>query len=126
MSDNVSREALFQAQVAEASGFYKLIVSISSAFLGGSLVFLDKISMHPSSGSMYLLLIGWILLIITIAFICIVRARNLESAHQVLENNIPKAREIDSQKRVFTTISIITFILGILLIMLFGYVNISV
>lgn len=40
---DVSRECIFNIYAAEAQGFYKLVITIASSFLGGSLIFVEKI-----------------------------------------------------------------------------------
>ncbi len=123
--ESISRDAIFQSQTREAADFYKLIVTVSSSFLGGSLVFLDKIAPEPVKYSVYILAVGWFLLIASIVLIGFIRSKNLESAHHVLENEISEARVIDSKKRTATKITLLLLSCGILFIMIFGLINIG-
>lgn len=121
----VSREVLFNSIVKEAGDFYNLILGISSAFLGGSLFFIEKIAPNPQGYSLVLLYAGYVLLILTIALSAYVRWKNLESGKKALESKYDEANAIDCQKEKCCKFMLWFFVLGITLVSLFGMVSLT-
>ncbi|MHC4662847.1 MAG: hypothetical protein ACYS8W_14285 [Planctomycetota bacterium] len=125
--DNVSREAIFSAIVAEAGGFYKIITTIGGGFLGGSLVFMEKIAPHPAKWTLWhFLLPAWILILASGAIVVFVRRKNLESGRLALEGKFDDAIKIDRQTSRLSTIVTFVLIIGVLLLMLFGFANLVI
>ena len=64
-----------ESVVAEAVAFYRLMVTTSTVFLGGTLVFWEKVAPKPTQETLVMLGAGWLFLIATIVRI------NLDVAH---------------------------------------------
>ncbi|TET39224.1 MAG: hypothetical protein E3J72_00855 [Planctomycetota bacterium] len=125
-NDNVSREALFAAIVSEAAGFYKIITITGSSFLGGSLLFMEKIAPNPKMWTLwYFLLPSWLFIIASIGIVIYVRRKNIESGRLALEGKYDEATEIDRQTAFWSTTSMIALLVGMLLLLLFGLINIA-
>ncbi len=108
----------------EAAGFYKLVTTIAVGFLGGSLIFMEKIASTLSVCSLIFLGLGWILLIVSIFFVGWVRRLNLKSGKFILDGKDKEAKEIDNKSDIYSTISIAFLGGGIFFIMVFGFINI--
>ncbi len=63
MSDSneqtISLEALYDTMSKEADGLYKQMITICTAFLGGTLVFFEKLFVSKAGWSIYFLFGGW-------------------------------------------------------------------
>ena len=51
----VSSDKLAEVIAGEAEGFYHTVVTVATAFLGGSLFFLERIVPRPAGGPLVLL-----------------------------------------------------------------------
>lgn len=87
--------AILQSLTTEAGGFYGLIVTVASSFLGGSLLFLEKFALNRSLWTLALLILAWLALVAAIGCIARLRYHNLKSAKLALENRFPEASKID-------------------------------
>jgi len=123
--DSVSRDALFTVIAAEAAGYYRTITTVASAFLGGSLLFLDKLASRPSTLSLFVLGGAWICLIASIACTAWVRRKNLDSGWKALEQRFEDAQGIDKKTRGWSTVGIVSLIFGMCLLMIFGMMNVE-
>ena len=128
MSENnepksVSRELMFSSIVSEAAGYYKIITVTASSFLGGSMIFLEKIARNPICFSVWILAFGWIMLIASIGLVGWVRSGNLKSGWQALEGKFSEAKIIDEQTRWGSEAALICLVLGMLALAFFGFVN---
>ncbi len=119
----VSKDTILTVLATEAGGFYNLVITIASSFLGGSLLFIEKIALIPSNSSLYLLGLGWLALIGSIVAISFVRRLNLDSGWKALEEKFDEAKVIDAKTRKLSTGAIVLFSIGLFLIMLFGIIN---
>ena len=81
----ITRREVFSTIVAESSAVYKLIVTVASSFLGGTLLFLERIAPHPLGWSLVILGLGWLALIVSIIIVVYVRMYNIRSGQFVLE-----------------------------------------
>ena len=122
--DAVSKEQVFLSVASEAAGYYKLIVTVASSFLGGSLLFLERIAPRPSQFSLVVLAAGWASLIASIGLVAWIRAKNLESGALVLAGDYDRAKTIDSTKMFLSNWATVLLCLGMLLIMLCGLLNV--
>jgi hypothetical protein len=122
--EHVSKDAVFSSIVSEAACFYKMIVAVASSFLGGSLIFMEKIAPDPSTFSLVVLGIGWLALMASIALVATVRRLNLESGWRAMGGNYDEARRIDKKTRSRSKWSTRLLILGMSAIMVFGVLNI--
>lgn len=121
--DIVSREKIFEYVVKEAGEFYKLMVTVMIAFLGGTLLFVEKVCALQVGWSLWVLFGGWASLLISIGCIMWVRMKNVKSGDLALQEEYEKSSELDHKKECITKVSFGCFILGISLIMLFGGIN---
>ena len=126
MGDNeaVSKDATFAGIVAEAGGFYKSVLTVASSFLGGSLVFMQRIAPNPSTVSLIVLGIGWVLLVACVAVVVFVRRLNLDSGRQALRSEYAAAEKIDQKTRGLSNWATWLLIGGIFMVMLFGMMNV--
>lgn len=119
----VTSDVVFQAIVDQALAFYKLIVTVASTFLGGTLVFIEKIAPNPTRCSLWLLGAGWLLLIATILCVAIVHRLNLQSGKHVMAGRNDLAEPIDVKSRFLSTLTSVLLSAGLLAIVIFGMVN---
>ena len=124
-SGSVSKDELARSVVSEAQGLHKQMLGISSAFLGGSILFLEKIAPNPEYWTLVMLIVGWLSLISSMALSIVVRLNNIESGRRALEGKYDKASELDRKKECWTKWAVGLLIAGILLIAVFGAVNIA-
>jgi H+/Cl- antiporter ClcA len=87
--------AILQSLTAEAGGFYGLIVTVASSFLGGSLLFLEKFALNPTRWTLVLLILAWLALVAAIGCIARLRYHYLKSAKLALEDRFGDASKID-------------------------------
>jgi len=121
--EKVSKDTLFQSIVKEAGEFYNLILTVSSAFLGGTLIFLEKIAPNPVQCSLWVLYLGWVSLIGSIAISAYVRLKNLESGRLALEERYEDAQQLDRKKEWLSSLMTILMVAGVALITIFGIIN---
>src|SRR6266516_2684474 len=117
-SERVSKEDVFKSIVSSAVEFYKLIITVASAFLGGSLIFIEKLapSQMLTKGSVRILGSGWLFLILAIIAVGVVQRYNLRSGQLVMDGQVEKSRKIDSWTSRGTTLAIFSLALGIFFI----------
>ncbi|MDH4158350.1 MAG: hypothetical protein OEW00_13855, partial [candidate division Zixibacteria bacterium] len=121
--ERVSIDRVWQTIANEASGFYKLVVTVASSFLGGTLIFLQTISGSPSRTSLVLLFTGWALLIGSIVLVINVRRLNLDSGHNWLKEDYDRCKAIDRKSRLCSQFAAIALAFGLAFVMAFGGVN---
>jgi hypothetical protein len=121
---SISRETIFTVLANDADGYYKLVLTVASAFLGGSLLFLEKIVPHPTRLSLVLMTLGWLSLVASIAAITSVRQRNLRSGFLALEGKVDEARKLDVAKDRHSGWAAWLLIVGMSFIVLAGAVGI--
>ncbi len=122
----ISREAIFKVLAADADGYYKLVLTLASSFLGGSLLFLEKIMPKPTWLSLLFVSLGWGSLIASVALVTSIRAWNLRSGFFALEGKVEEARKLDVKKDRHTTCASNLLIAGMIFIMLAGAVSLWV
>jgi hypothetical protein len=122
-TERVSKEDVFKAIVTSAAEFYKFAITVASAFLGGSLIFVQNIAAAKTltRGSLWFLGSGWALLIASIFLIGLVQRGNLKSGQYVMDGHLEKSRRLDQWTSTGTTLAMLCLALGILLVMLFGF-----
>ena len=123
--NKVSQEKLFETIVTEASGFYRSVLTVATAFLGGTLVFLKQMAPSPSPLSQAALGLGWFALIASVGCVIWVRRLNLDSGRHVLEGDIEAARRLDRRTRTLSNWAAGLLVAGMILLMLFGFLNLS-
>jgi len=124
---------LYATMAQEAAGLYKQMITISTAFLGGSLAFFDKFfTTGKASCSIWLLFSAWVALIYPVFILSWVRWQNVESHRHMLEylknessdGNYKKAAEIAAKGRKWTKSAIISLALALALLAIFALVNV--
>ena len=91
----VPKSAVLQSITAEANGFYGVVVTVASTFLGGSLLFLEKFAPARNAWSIVVMAIGWISLVASIGCIARIRFMNLRSGKLALLDRFDEAERID-------------------------------
>ena len=117
IEDQVSRKALFTAIVSEATGFYKIVTVIASSFLGGSLLFMEKIAVKPKPWTLVILAGGWLLLMASIGLIAWIRCLNLDAGQMALEGKYDEASVVDRKKRRLSIAALVALMAGMTAIM---------
>jgi hypothetical protein len=122
-TEQIPREVVFSTAATEAAGFYKFIITVASSFLGGTLLFLERVVPHPTSLGVALLGLGWLFLIASIAAVAWIRRLNLESAQRALAGKYNDARKFDRQGRRFSVAATLCLAGGMLLVAACGLVS---
>ena len=121
----VSKTAIFQSITTEAGGFYTTVTTVASAFLGASLLFIDKFISGGSTPSLVLLGLSWISLVASLGCISYVRYLNLESGRLALEDNFKGAGVVDLRSRKVLTASLVCLIVGMTALVFVGLANVN-
>jgi len=130
--DKFLTRQLYTSMVKEADGFYKQMITISTALLGGSLAFFNYFfTSNKVFHSKWLLLLAWFFLIYQITILSWIRWQNVESHRHALEYlknksedyNYEKASKIAKRGRFFTKTAIISLMFTFLLFAIFVYIN---
>lgn len=127
----VSFERLYSTMAEEADGFYKQMITICTAFLGGSLVFSEKLFVSDARWSLVLLFVAWLALTYPLAVLVWVRWQNVEAHRHALKyltthdvNEYQQAQSIPIKGRKWTTSAIILMVFGLFLIASFTAISI--
>lgn len=121
----VSKECIFTTIASEAAGLYNLLITVSTGMFAGTLLFLERIAPSPTRVSLWLLALGWLMLLLCTLACAWVRWKNLESGRLALEGKFEDARKVDKPNRMLTKFSIISLGLGIAFIGVFALMNIG-
>jgi len=131
--DRPSTADILKITASEAAGFYKLIVTVASSFLGGSLVYFDKVVRFQTKSFLWFLYAGWLALVISICAIIWTRRLNLKACSFVMkgsEEDHIEAQKFDNKAMNWSTASTFLLALGMCLLMCFGafsiYQNIKI
>ncbi len=119
----VPKSAILQSLSAEANGFYGVIVTVASTFLGGSLLFLEKFTPAKSDWSIVVISVGWISLVASIGCIARVRFMNLRSGKLALTDQYDEAKEIDRHTDMLSNWSQWLLIAGMSALVIVGMLN---
>lgn len=122
--NEISRELIFETIVSEAAGLYNLLITVSTGVFGATLLFLDRIAPSPTKASLLCLALGWLMLILCTVACVWIRWKNLESGRMVLEGKFKEASDIDKPNRRLTKFAIFGLFCGIVLVAIFGFINI--
>lgn len=122
--DRVRREALLASVTTEAQGFYNLVMTAATSFLGGTLLFMEKVA-APSNWSVFAIGAGWLSLVGAIACVAIVRRINLLSGGHALASQHDESKKLDKKGNFLTTSGTVLLIVGMLFITLGAIVNLS-
>jgi hypothetical protein len=99
------RTEIFKSVNAEASAFYRLLVTNATAFLGGTIVFWDHVSPKLTTWSLALLGPGWVFLVVSIVLVVWVRRDNIEVGRLTLAQRYSDAEPIAARSRTTTSLS---------------------
>ena len=120
------RKMAFEIVAKEAAGLYNMMLTVATAFLGGTLLFLEKfIAVSTFVPSIIILALAWLLICAAIIYIIRIRVLNLRSGTYFLTGRVDKAREIDNRNKRLTNIAVVTLGTGIFLLVVFGIVNVA-
>jgi hypothetical protein len=119
----VTKSAILQSVTAEANGFYGVIVTVASTFLGGSLFFVEKFALADTGWTVLIMGFGWIALVASIGCVARVRYMNLRSARMALQDRYDEASIIDAHTDTLSNWSQRLLILGMLALVLTGVLN---
>ena len=123
--DSVSRETIFTVHANDAEGFYKLIVTVATAFLGGSLIFMEKFLPEPTWWSFGFLTFGWFCLILAITRVTQVRRSNLAAARLALEKKFEESSRIGDESDKKATHAARFLIAGMCFMMVAGLIGLG-
>jgi hypothetical protein len=121
----VPKSAVLQSITAEANGFYGVVVTVASTFLGGSLLFLEKFAPARNSWSIVVMAIGWISLVASIGCIARIRFMNLRSGKLALLDQFDKAEMIDRHTDMLSNWAQWLLIGGMSALVFMGVLNFS-
>lgn len=85
-NDDSTRQVLYQTMAQEAAGLYSQMLTICSAFLGGSLALYDRLVPENPIRIKWFLFCLWGSLVYPVIILLFVRWRNIESHRLVLES----------------------------------------
>lgn len=121
----VSKTVIFQSITTEAGGFYTTVTTVASAFLGASLLFIDKFITGGTTPSLVLLGLSWISLVASLGCISCVRYLNLQSGRLALEDNFERAGVVDLRSCKVLTASLVCLIVGMTALVFVGLANVN-
>jgi hypothetical protein len=110
--DDDTRKLVAESVIAEATGYYKLVVATATLFLGGTLVFWEKVTPTLTLPSLVLLGVGWLFLVASVMLVVFVRRDNIEMGRLALAASYDKCEPIAVRSRRLTTASGICLALG--------------
>ena len=126
----VSNEQLYAAMAKEANEIHKQVLTICTAFLGGTSVFLDKLYISEAKWTLVILFLGWAALTYPLVALAIVRWKNVESHRYIFnffkignEGELEKAASISKSGRVLTVSALASMTAGLILISVFTALN---
>jgi hypothetical protein len=117
--------AIFQSVTTEAGGYYGQIVTVASSFLGGSLLFMEKIAPIHSVWSFLGLGIAWMSLVASIGCVARLRHHNLKSGLLALNQDFTGASQIDRHTLVLSWWSQFLLIVGMSALVFMGLLNVQ-
>lgn len=119
----VPKSAILQSVSAEANGFYGVIVTVASTFLGGSLLFLEKFVPARTGWTVIVMGIGWFALVGSIGCVARIRFMNLRSGKFALEDKHDEASRIDLHTDGLSNWSQWLLIVGMSALVVMGVLN---
>jgi len=118
-------ECLYSTMAQEANGLYSQMITISTAFFGGSLAFFGRFNVSASTWFVCILVLAWLALIAPLAILICVRWKNVEAHRHALEyiktgkdEEYKKAVQIPRRARCCTKVAIGLMMFGLLLLMI--------
>jgi hypothetical protein len=116
-------KTIFEVQVSECVGFYKLVIYLDVLFLAGTLAFLERIAPNLVQWTLILLMVGWTMLVVSTWFVVRTRRYNIEAARLNMVKQHDSQEEIETKARWYTDWSGHLFAAGAGCVMLFGFLN---
>lgn len=110
--DDDTRKLMAESVIAEATGYYKLVMATATLFLGGTLVFWEKVTPTLSVPSLVLLGAGWLFLVVSVMLVVFVRRDNIEMGRLALAAKYDDCEPIAVRSRRLTTASGVCLALG--------------
>ncbi|MFO0477636.1 MAG: hypothetical protein ACK50L_02480 [Bacteroidota bacterium] len=127
MSDSTEQhiEQLYKGYTYSSEQFDKAILFVSSGILGISITFIEKIVLLSSSQHNWLLLLSWLLEATTIALFTINHYVSVQSFNKAIKNAYNETGIESKSIKYLNLASIITLILGLILLIIFIFINIK-
>ncbi len=123
-----AREVLADGLVAEVRGFYAQITTVASAFLGGSVLFRDKLPDVP--GVNWLLGVAWTCFALSLTLVVFVRLNNISGAERALDtidgrqtNSVLPGSLLSRLGRGCTLAAVALLALGVFALVAFGWAS---
>lgn len=117
------RASAYKVTVAECSAFYRMVVVVSTSFLGGTLFFLERIAPSPARWTLMFLFCGWFFLILSIFLVIGVRRLNIEAGRQYLMQDYDNSDLVQLRARRRTDLAAASLGFGMVGIAVFGTLN---
>lgn len=123
-----TRDMLAKELIAEVRGFYAQITTVASAFLGGSVLFRDKLPDVPSCN--WLLGVAWTCFALSLTLIVFVRLNNISGAERALDRIDGRRTQTHLSENRLSTLgrgstlaSVALLALGVLTLVAFGWAS---
>jgi hypothetical protein len=123
-----ARERLFNELVAETRGFYSQLATVASAFLGGSVLFRDKLPDVPACN--WLLGVAWTSFALSLVLIVLVRLNNIAGAEQLIDMidgkrpvTTPSDGGLSAFGRGCTIGAVVLLVVGVIALVAFGWAS---
>lgn len=124
--DKATKDSILDSITQEANGFYNSLLTIATAFLGGSLLFLKELLHTLPPRGLFALYIGWIGLTTCLVLMVLVRFLNLVSGKHALARKTQDAQKLDYVKEWLCIIALAGLAIGLSSLMIFGAINIPI
>ena len=124
----IALDSFFKAQLKEAGELYQQLLTIATLFLGGSIVFMEKIAPNPKPPTLILIYIGWLALLISIVLLIVIRLNNIDTISLSVskdENEKNKGKNLEKINHIITRIMVIFLTIGLIFITIFGAINLK-
>ena len=127
MSDSTEQhiDQLYKGYTYSSAQFDKAILFVSSGILGISITFIEKIALLSTSQHNWLLLLSWLLEATTIALFTINHYVSVQSFNKAIKNAYNETGFESKSIKYLNLASIITLILGLILLIIFIFINIK-
>lgn len=122
--NSIPRDTVFSVLATEAAGFYKLIVTVVSSFLGGTILFLDKLAPRPTAFAVVLLGVGWVCLIASVVTVAWIRQNNLSSGYLALARKKEHSQTTDQRGRCLDKFAVCLLAAGMFFVAACGAVQV--
>jgi hypothetical protein len=117
-----NRRLILEISAAEAAGLYQILVGSATAFLAGTLIFVEKIAPNPSGYEITLLGLGWLSLVLCISTVALIRLANIDCATACLGGGGDATTHQNAASR-YTKLGVGLLCAGMVFVSLAGFVS---